>query len=669
MNEPPELIADIYQNNQPPVRLFKRPPQPLPPEKPNKRRKHLLVTIGLLLVAVFAFYGVRGLIVKHVAEESAQEILAQFERARNALIALDIREAEDSFVKIKDIISSLENEVSRFGLLSFAEVIGSVYPQITDATESLSVLDTLSDKVLAVIRTADLLKRKSFDWAMTGHGTMLINHLTDLQKEVAELNEVVGKLKESADSLEYPVGDEALAFRAELYRSEKLLDAAIRWLSGVNHIAVMFTNPSEIRPGGGFPGSYAAITVAKGSASEIVVRDIYDPDGQLDVLVTPPKQLQSITSTWGARDANWFFDFPTSARTTLSFLNESKIYKEQGLEFSALLMVNVNVLSDILDITGPITLAEYNITLDAHNVIDEIQREVRSGADRSTGNPKRILKVLAPLLFEKLAILNDMQKKDLVSRVVDRFTAKDMLAYLANPLMQAYLEQLHIAGHVSQPSGADIIDYLAIANANIGGGKSDAVITQSIDLRSRIDLQGKAHNILEIKRAHRGKNSAATWYNTVNKNFMQVFTPRGSKPITIKGNDSLPPLSSVDVSGYKTNADLEAIEGSLERLSTLDISQTLAFNKTVFGIWSVILPGATETIELQYAHENSLKPSGETDYVFVFDKQPGVETALSLTIEAPPGYKWKENNSPTYTFSTKSADGLIELPLTLKPLK
>jgi len=664
-----DLMSDIYEATSRPVARLSKAPQPLPPEPPRRSRlKITLLFIGFPLLATILFYGTRGLVVKAIARQSAEVIKQRIEQAKQALIAFDVTGAQSAFIDIKRIVADIRAEANRYGLLGLANVASVVSPRLSAAPEALTLLDQLSDKVLEIIRTSEFLKNKAFDLVVGGQGKLLITQLTALRDQVSDLGGIIEEMKAKADTLDYPVGDDALAFRADLYKSEQLLDAAIEWLSGVSHIAITFVNPSEIRPGGGFPGSYAAVSIAKGNLGTIEVRDIYDPDGQLDLKVVPPKQLRAITTTWGARDANWFFDFPTSARKTLFFLNSSKLYSEQDLTFGALLAINVNVVSDLLSVTGPIELPEYKLTLTSENFLDEVQREVRSGMDRTVGEPKRILKVLTPILFERLGAFSDFQKHELITHLQKRFAAKDMLAYIADPLLQAYLEQLGVAGEVQQSQESTLNDYLAVVNANIGGGKSDAVMTQSISLKSRIDLEGRINNTVTIKRAHGATATSASWYNTTNKNFLQIFTPRGSRGVATRGHDTQPTLSNASFKGYDTDSDLSAIEGSDQNLAGLGIGQTLAFNKTVFSAWLNTAPGTTRTLELQYENSQKLSPRTFTDYTFMFEKQPGVETEFSFVVDAPPDYKWKESNSTTYSYQTEAAPGKLEIHLTLIPI-
>ncbi len=670
MNPNERFLSDITAKQSRPVaQLGARQPVPVPPEPESKKLRHTLYIIGGLLALAVIFYAVRAYAVRQIALDSAQAISEHVAQAKDALVAFDIDGARTAFIDIKDVLADVKSELNSYGLSQVAEVVSLVYPKLAAGTAALDTMDRLSDAVLAIINTSQTLKEQAFSYLVKGQGTKLIGELQRLRTQVNDLGVVLEQMKANAAALDYPVGNDLLAFRAELHKSEKLLSAAIRWLSEVNHVAILFVNPSEIRPGGGFPGSYAAVTVDHGNLSQILVQDIYDPDGQLDLKVVPPKQLQAITGTWGARDANWFFDFPTSARKTLYFLNNSKIYTDQSLSFDALLAINVNAVSDLLKVTGPITLDEYALTLDSENFLDEVQREVRSGLDRTTGEPKRILKVLTPILFEKLSNLSAAQKKELVGYLRIRFAAKDMLAYIEDPLMQAYLEQLSIAGEVNQSKESDLNEYLAVVNANIGGGKSDAVMTQAVTLTSQIDLEGKINNVLTVKRTHGGKTASAEWYGATNKNYLQVFTPRGSVVTGAKGAEGGPAAAHRNYDGYQTDGDLVSIENSTEVVRNLSLTETIAFNKTVFATWLNIGRGSAKTLELQYTNPQKLSQRAFADYTLIYEKQPGVETAFSFSIDAPPEYKWQESNNSKFTYTAPQVPGKLQIDLTLIPIR
>ena len=116
------------------------------------------------------------------------------------------------------------------------------------------------------------------------------------------------------------------------------------------------------------------------------MRDIYDSDGQLDAKIVPPKQLRSVTGGWGARDANWFFDFPVSAEKSNRLFGRVKNVQRKIISFDGAIAVNISVLKDLLEITGPIRLPEYGLTIDKDNFLLNIQREVEMGDDKKSGS-------------------------------------------------------------------------------------------------------------------------------------------------------------------------------------------------------------------------------------------------------------------------------------------
>ena len=232
-------------------------------------------------------------------------------------------------------------------------------------------------------------------------GNKLVALLEDIRKLVAKVNDETQKIKNNTSELKNlspffgkiddNIGDQYLKYSSELYNWDNALQNLINLLSasGGRHILVFFQNPSEIRPGGGFIGSYADITVENGQMKNMDVRDIYDPDGQLAIKIIPPEQLQTVTTDWGARDANWFFDFPVSAKTIVNFLEMSKMYSEKNVTFDAAIALNIDIIETLLGITGPIKLADYNLTIDKDNLLYEVQRSVEAGADKKAGEPKK----------------------------------------------------------------------------------------------------------------------------------------------------------------------------------------------------------------------------------------------------------------------------------------
>ena len=77
---------------------------------------------------------------------------------------------------------------------------------------------------------------------------------------------------------------------------------------------IFFANNMELRPGGGFIGSFGIFEIGNYSIGEIKIYDIYDADGQLTVHLDPPKPIAQYLHVphWFFRDSNFSPDFFTN---------------------------------------------------------------------------------------------------------------------------------------------------------------------------------------------------------------------------------------------------------------------------------------------------------------------------------------------------------------------
>lgn len=497
------------------------------------------------------------------------------------------------------------------------------------------------------------LRTEGLNFAFNGRGEELITTLKSLRTNLGKLDVLrIGFLNDSA-----------------LNTANEGLDALITFLDkpGEQHLLVLFLNPSEMRPIGGFAGSYGELVLERGNIKEIKVNDIYYPDKFLNKKIVPPKELQSVTVDWGARDAAWFFDFPTSAQKTMELLEASDIYVKDGVRFDGVVAVNVRIVEDILALTGPIKLPEYNLTLTEDNFLEEIQREVEVGHDKQAGeNPKRVLNALTPILIERLQALDSSDKNALMLTLLGRAVNKDIQFYFEDPKAEGFVKKVGWAGEMAVLDANLSGDYLAVVNTNVAGGKTDARIEQTIKLKSEIDTDGRVNNHLTIIRRHNGKANDAPWYQAKNQNFIKIFTPPKAELISLTGATAktINPRINYSVSGYALDPLLVAIEQTRKRVvkySTVIYSES---GKTVFGAWSSILAGEARTLEVNYK-SGEIRLADSVKYRFILDKQSGVESQFEYEVRAPAGYKWAESNGSTFAYQSDTIPARLTIELTL----
>jgi len=203
-----------------------------------------------------------------------------------------------------------------------------------------------------------------------------------------------------------------LALTTQVKGAETFLDAFVPWLSDAStthHLLVLFQNPSEMRPGGGFLGSYADVSIKGGTVTNIAFHDVADADLAFKQKIEPPAPLQLTETAFRPADANWFFDFPTSASETIQMFEAAT----PSTTFDGVIAVTPQAMEDLLSVTGPITLpgatstngrATASTTFTSDNLVTQIQKIVQAGQAQkkiqtSGGNatyPKAVLAQLYP---------------------------------------------------------------------------------------------------------------------------------------------------------------------------------------------------------------------------------------------------------------------------------
>lgn len=380
---------------------------------------------------------------------------------------------------------------------------------------------------------------------------------------------------------------------------------------------LLFENNRELRPSGGFIGTYGLFDMKEGKIENLKVEGPYAIDGQLKEIYTAPEPLRLIQPRFFMHDANWFLDFPMSARKII-LLHE----KTGGPTVDGVIVFTAVVMQDLLKIVGPIEMPEYRVTITADNFYDETQREVELDYDKELNEPKKFIADLLPRFFEKIASQDKKKWADVANVFLKELTEKQILIYFADEELENFVREAGFAGEVKTSSK----DYLSVVASNIGGGKTDHAIEQQISHFSEIQPDGSIIDTVKIKRKHNGdKNSF--WTSIKNVCFLRVYVPQGSKLIEASGFDSqfydvlVPPIE-----GSIPDPLVDQIEkgGFIHEPSKVRITQE--GSKTVFGNFVGIEVGQEKEVILKYQLPFKILLSDEhavKNYSLFFQKQPG----------------------------------------------
>jgi hypothetical protein len=356
---------------------------------------------------------------------------------------------------------------------------------------------------------------------------------------------------------------------------------------------VVFQNNTELRPTGGFMGSIALIDVDRGEIKNIEIPGggPYDFQGSQTKYYQAPRALQLINARWELQDANWFFDWPTSAKKI------SHLYDEAGgPTVDAVIAVDTAVLEELLEFLGPVTLDAYGKEVNAVNFRQILQQHAEVDYDKTLNQPKKIIADLAPVMLERLKALPVQDSLKLAPIFTSLLEQRSILLSHRDSEVMRVFSAVGWSGEVLPTEG----DYLAVVHTNIAGGKTDGVIKDTFDLNVHVDERSEMTHTLTIRREHTGVKGVP-FSGVRNVDYLRVYVPSSSTLISAQGFTA-PPKSLFEQpnADWLADEDLKSSQASyhVHPESNTEIYQESG--KTVFANWLQVDPGQTAEIKLVY---------------------------------------------------------------------
>jgi len=594
--------------------------------------------IVLIGVAAFVLYMAGGLIysgadgIKADISELVIRGASKLELAAAATIEQDINQAKSNFVAADNLFSRAQLEILSLGQANlYLSGLAADNSQIVAGQKLIDGGQNLAQAGILLIDTLEPLIRyfngvvgsqlqvKDFTTQITN---LLYQNIGNLDRALAKVNKASVLLSSiNPDAIDPVYGAAVIDAQEKTAALQGLvvtLGTIARELPDVlgfnnpRYYAVLNQNNNELRATGGFLGSVAFVKIYKGRVEEMSIDITQRIDGQIiNPSLDMPAPLRTIATDWdtgdarwGTRDSNWYFDFPTSARTF------QKLYEDSGVAAGSLdgiIAVTPEVMKDQLKIFGSVYLEEEDITVTASNAIEVIQADI--AANRNRENPKESITKLAPILLERLLTANSMQFKDVRVSIMQRLAQKDILIYMRNSRFQEVIEDLNFAGAMPVLIGSE--DFLAVVRSNLGGTKSSQRVIEEIDHTVKINLAGTVVEDLNITYTHTGtafnylSNGEAP--DGINRDYIRIYVPLGSQLVASAGQDE-----GTHVEVYE--------EG----------------DKTVFALWVTTPPKTDNVINLSY--QLPYKIMG--NYRLLVEKQPGADaTTLTSTLKLSPALK------------------------------
>lgn len=591
-----------------------------------------LLIIPFKLLAYFDFFNFKNL--ENKILDRTQIAMSSLMAATDSASKMDFKNADTSFKNAGENFLEAQSELNMINdsLLSLASLSNN--PKIKLAAESKNFLragavaSSLGRNL--VLATDGLFEgdKNNFADALNNfsiYGNLAVNDANDLNIIISKIN--VNNLPPEYQTKFSQLNKQSMLLSEGL---ASFVDAGTKLkevlgLTRDKRYLLVFQNNSELRASGGFLGSYALVDFRDGKIRNLEVPGggSYDTEAGLDLRIVAPEPLWLVNPLWHFWDANWWPDWPTTAKNLMWFYEKS-----DGPSVDGVISITPTVIERLLEVTGPIDLTkEYGLVIDSNNFWETTQKVVerknlaKTNPDyvaglatsslvvdvnlplqqdlenNSDNKPKKIIGDLMAKILEVLPQkLNKENLVNILSLMEANLAEKQIMFYFNDPEAQAAVSSRNFSGEIKNSEK----DYLMLVNTNIAGQKSDRKIIENIEHLSEVSNDGTIVNTLKIKRTHTGiKNEPFTGYRNVD--WMRIYVPEGSELISASGFNS-PDAKFLNKKPEATWLKSPLLKNEEESLVDQNSGTKIYSenNKTVFANWSMVDPGQSTEIVIKY---------------------------------------------------------------------
>lgn len=392
---------------------------------------------------------------------------------------------------------------------------------------------------------------------------------------------------------------------------------------GEKRYVVLLQNNFELRPTGGFIGSFATMTLSGGAVTSVSVQDVYEADGQLKGAVEPPEPIRTYLgkTSWFLRDSNWHPDFPTSAEQAAWFLE-----KEIDESYDGVLAVDLYFMQNLLRVLGGVYVPDYQATVTADDFFIKLQSDTHEAFFPGSTKKRDLLAALAEALLIRITEGNELNPAALADAFVRSLEEKHILMSLNDKKAQTYIEQHEWDGGiiamptVSEPPDMPVQqDYFMLVEANMGVNKVNYYIDREVVSTITVmpDHLQRDTRIFYKNRSPIRKTTFSGAYS----NYLRLLVSDQTKDFRVAVNDI--PIEGITI---------EPLNGKLSH-----------------GFLVTVEPQDETRIHVSY--RLPVPQSEEFRYQYMVQKQPGTHhDPFVFKVEPSPSVEVIKNNIPSLPY-------------------
>ena len=424
-------------------------------------KSRALMVFGIIAFLLFSFFPLLGwfskvLSAKETAVGSGMTAYQSLLSAKDAFENSDFAGAEQNFAVAAKNFAAADSQINKTGgwLISALGILPG-FSSISSQIRLVGMGEQMSEAGQDFAQMLNLLSQDSLNFSDSGGQFSISNALTSgrgfLEKGLEALVAAKQNLDQiDIDSLPNEVQPQLSSLKDKLPQLNQMAAQALDWTDKFSAILgsqsakkylLIFQNNAEARATGGFIGTYGLVDLDQGEIKNLFIDGIFNADGQLREKIMPPSPIQKISTAWSMHDANWFADFPTSAQKIMWFYE-----KTGGPTPDGVISLTPTVIERLLELTGPIEMPEYQVTLDDQNFIDIGKYKVEVDYDKNLNQPKKILADFAPKFIDKISEQLENNTLEVLKVINQALKEKHILLYFSDSELEDFVKTQGWAG-------------------------------------------------------------------------------------------------------------------------------------------------------------------------------------------------------------------------------
>jgi len=417
-----------------------------------------------------------------------------------------------------------------------------------------------------------------------------------------------------------PVGDARAQFNDRLPEvrqraadSEAALAAMITFVGGNGPRSYLFLsqNPDEIRPTGGFIGTYGVLTGVGGKLAVTRYDSIeswYNAHPEADMRPEERGSLYRYDPSLVQRisNVNVIPDWPQAAEMA------ARLWARGGEEpVDGVISFTPAFLARILSVMGPVTVEGYDDTITAANLVERLDFYTHQQPPERGGDRKDFIAVLARAVMDRLIEARTSQWSSLGKVVADSFVAREAMAWSSDPEVASVLAERRWDSALPDVAG-DFVYPAEFEEAAKHGRSLRRTYQHHVTLQP--DGSGTVTTTVRIT----NPNPADDFANPAGVvNYITMYGPVGATPG--EGSDRFG-LPEPAIAGHP-------VQGWFRPLAPLS-------DATLTVVWNV------PQLALQ-------RSDGTWEYSLLWMRHPDhTGDVLELTVDLPPGWEWADDAPP-----------------------